>query len=60
LSKLCWLDKSLQRYHLLHAVYADLLQKLGRRDQAVAVLQRAAALASNEKERTLQSQRALA
>jgi RNA polymerase sigma factor (sigma-70 family) len=54
------LDKSLQRYHLLHAVYADLLQKLGRRDQAVAVLQRAAALASNEKERTLQSQRALA
>jgi RNA polymerase sigma factor (sigma-70 family) len=54
------LDKSLQRCHLLHAVYADLLQKLGHRDEAGAVLQRAAALASNEKERTLLSQRALA
>jgi RNA polymerase sigma factor (sigma-70 family) len=54
------LDKTLQRYHLLHAVYADLLQKLGRRDEAGAVLQRAAALASNEKERTLLAQRALA
>jgi predicted RNA polymerase sigma factor len=54
------LDKTLQRYHLLHAVHADLLQKLGRRDEAGAVLQRAATLASNEKERTLLAQRALA
>lgn len=51
-------DKTLQRYHLLHAVHADLLQKLGRRDEARAVLHRAAALADNEKERALLVQRA--
>jgi predicted RNA polymerase sigma factor len=31
-------DKTLQRYHLLHAVHAELLQKLGRRDEARAAL----------------------
>lgn len=51
-------DKNLQRYHLLHAVYADLLQKLGRRDEARAALHRAAALVGNEKERALLAQRA--
>jgi RNA polymerase sigma factor (sigma-70 family) len=51
-------DKTLQRYHLLHAVHADLLQKLGRRDEAQAALHRAAALAGNEKERALLAQRA--
>jgi predicted RNA polymerase sigma factor len=34
-------------------------KKLGRRDEARAALRRAAALASNEKERALLSQRAL-
>jgi predicted RNA polymerase sigma factor len=53
-------DKALQRYHWLPAVQGDLLRKLGREAEAGAVLQRAAALASNEKERTLQAQRALA
>lgn len=53
-------DNTLQRYHLLHAVHADLLQKLGRRDEARAALQRAAALAGNEKERALLAQRSQA
>ncbi|OQW88289.1 MAG: RNA polymerase subunit sigma-24 [Rhodoferax ferrireducens] len=53
-------DKTLQRYHLLHAVHADLLQKLGRQDEARAALHRAAALAGNEKERALLAQRAQA
>lgn len=51
-------DKTMQRYHLLHAVHADLLQKLGHQDQARAVLRQAAALAGNEKERALLAQRA--
>lgn len=53
-------DKTLQSYHLLHAVHADLLQKLGRRDEARTALHRAAALADNEKERALLVQRAQA
>jgi predicted RNA polymerase sigma factor len=51
-------DKAFQRYHLLHAVHGDLLQKLGQRDEARAALRRAAALAGNEKERALLAQRA--
>jgi RNA polymerase sigma factor (sigma-70 family) len=51
-------DKTLQRYHLLHAVHADLLQKLGRPDEARAALRRAAALADNAQERALLTQRA--
>jgi len=52
-------DDAIQRYHLLHAVHGDLLQKLGRRDEARAVLRRAAALAENDKERALLMQRVL-
>lgn len=51
-------DKTLQHYHLLHAVHADLLQKLGRRDEARTALHRAAALANNAQERALLMQRA--
>jgi RNA polymerase sigma factor (sigma-70 family) len=46
-------EPSLQSYHLLPAVRGDLLQKLGRRDEARAELERAAALTKNERERTL-------
>ena len=53
-------DKALQRYHLLHAVHADLLQKLGHKDEARTALYRAAALTGNEKERALLKQRAQA
>lgn len=51
-------DKTLQHYHLLHAVHADLLQKLGRQDEALVALHRAAALANNAQERALLMQRA--
>ena len=51
-------DKAFQRYHLLHAVHGDLLQKLGRRNDARSALHRAEALAGNEKERALLAQRA--
>jgi len=51
-------DQAFGRYHLLHAVHADLLQKLGHGDGARAALRRAAALAGNEKERALLVQRA--
>lgn len=54
------LDKTLQSYHLLHAVHADLLQKLGRQDEARAALHQAAALTHNEQERALLVQRAQA
>jgi len=53
-------DKTLQSYPLLHAVHADLLQKLGRQDEARAALHRAAALARNEQERALLMQQAQA
>jgi RNA polymerase sigma factor (sigma-70 family) len=48
---------ALQRYHLLHAVRADLLQKLGRVSDARDALLRAAALAGNERERALLHER---
>ena len=51
-------DKALQRYHWLHAVQGDLLQKLGRQQEARAALHQAAALAGNEKERALLERRA--
>jgi predicted RNA polymerase sigma factor len=51
-------DKAFQRYHLLHAVHGDLLQKLGHRNDAREALRRAAAIAGNEKERALLVQRA--
>ncbi len=51
-------DQAFQRYHLLHAVHGDLLQKMGLRNEARAALNRAAALAGNDKERALLVQRA--
>ncbi len=44
---------SLARYHLLPSVRGDLLAKLGRRDEARAEFARAAALATNARERSL-------
>jgi RNA polymerase sigma factor (sigma-70 family) len=48
----------LQRYHLMHALRADLLEKLGRADEAREALHRAAALTDNERERALLQARA--
>jgi predicted RNA polymerase sigma factor len=46
-------EPTLQRYHLMHAVRADLLQKLGRLDEAHTAFQQAADLTQNERERDL-------
>jgi len=46
-------DPALQRYHLMHAVRADLLEKLGRVREARQALQHAAELTQNEREREL-------
>jgi RNA polymerase sigma factor (sigma-70 family) len=51
---------TLDRYHLLYSVRGDLLDRLGRRDQAASEFDRAAALTTNGQERTLLSQRAQA
>ena len=53
-------DASLDGYHLLPSVRGDLLQKLGRLDEARAELQRAAALTENTRERQLLIERARA
>ena len=50
----------LERYHLLSAVRADLLSKLGRQDEARLAFERAAALTLNERERALLLERARA
>jgi RNA polymerase sigma-70 factor (ECF subfamily) len=44
-------------YHLLHAAAADLLRRLGRRDQAAAAYRHAIGLATNEAERELLERR---
>src|SRR5690606_1968455 len=44
---------ALRNYHLLPAVRGDLLQKLGRHDEARAEFERAAAMTRNERERAL-------
>jgi len=44
---------ALDKYHLLYAVRADLLAKLGRTDAARADFERAAAMTANERERAL-------
>jgi len=44
---------ALESYHLLHAVRGDLLLRLGRRTEARAEFERAAALTRNRAERTL-------
>jgi RNA polymerase sigma factor (sigma-70 family) len=53
-------EPSLQGYHLLPSVRADLLAKLGRLDEARAELQRAASLTRNARERALLLERAAA
>jgi len=51
-------EPSLEGYHLLPSVRADFLTKLGRREEARAELQRAAALTRNGRERELLLERA--
>ncbi len=46
-------DKALQQYHWLPAVQGDLLDRLGRRQEASAAFLRAAAQAGNERERAV-------
>jgi predicted RNA polymerase sigma factor len=46
-------EPALQRYHLLPGVRGDLLEKLGRLDEARAEFERAAAMTRNERERAL-------
>ena len=51
---------ALEGYHLVPAVRADFLLRLGRRDEARAELERAASLTKNERERLLLLKRATA
>ena len=51
-------ERALERYHLLPAVRGDLLEKLGRRDEARAEFERAAALTGNLREQLLLRKRA--
>ena len=51
-------EPALQRYHLLSSVRGDLLQKLGRRDEARVEFERAAAMTTNTRERALLLDRA--
>jgi predicted RNA polymerase sigma factor len=51
---------ALAGYHLVPAVRADFLSRLGRRDEARAELERAASLAKNDRERALLLKRAAA
>jgi RNA polymerase sigma factor (sigma-70 family) len=53
-------EPALKSYHLLPSVRGDLLQKLGRLDEARAEFERAAALTQNERERKLLRDRAAA
>ncbi|HYU65260.1 MAG TPA: RNA polymerase sigma factor [Jatrophihabitantaceae bacterium] len=53
-------EPALKTYHLLPSVRADLLAKLGRRDEAQREFERAASLTRNERERTLLLDRAAA
>jgi RNA polymerase sigma-70 factor, ECF subfamily len=52
--------RTLDRYHLLSSVRGDLLDRLGRHAEAAADFERAAALATNARERALSEQRARA
>jgi len=51
-------ERALAGYHLLPAVRADLLERLGRREEAFAELTRAAGMTDNEQERLLMLERA--
>lgn len=46
-------EPALQTYHLMPAARGDLLEKLGRREEAGVEFERAAALTKNERERTV-------
>ena len=50
--------RTLDRYHLLPSVRGDLLDRLGRHDEAAAEFDRAAVLATNARERALSEERA--
>jgi RNA polymerase sigma-70 factor (ECF subfamily) len=45
------LERQLGRYHLFHSARADLLRRLGRRDESAAAYERALGLTDNEVER---------
>ncbi len=49
---------TLERYHLLPSVRGDLLDRLGRHEEAAREFDRAAALATNAQERMLSERRA--
>lgn len=51
-------EPALREYHLLPSVYADLLNKLGRRTDARVQFERAASLATNSRDRDLLLRRA--
>ena len=51
-------EPALENYHLLGSVRGDLLQKLGRDEEARAAFEAAAALAGNQRERDLLRRRA--
>jgi predicted RNA polymerase sigma factor len=51
-------ERALESYHLLPAVRADFLTKLGRLDEARVELERAASLTRNTRERELLLERA--
>jgi RNA polymerase sigma factor (sigma-70 family) len=53
-------EPALKSYHLLAAVRGDLLEKLGRHDEARAEFKRAAAMTQNARERSVLSGRAAA
>lgn len=53
-------EPALARYHLLPAARADLLEKLGRLDEAASEFERAAALTANERQRVRLGERATA
>jgi RNA polymerase sigma factor (sigma-70 family) len=52
-------EPALRNYHLLGSVRGDLLQKLGRQEEARAAFEAAAALAGNRREQDLLKRRAL-
>ena len=52
-------EPSLKHYYLLPAVRGDLLAKLGRKEEARAEFERAAAMTQNERERAVMLRRAL-
>jgi predicted RNA polymerase sigma factor len=53
-------EPTMRGYHLLHAVRGDLLEKLGRLDEARAEFERAAEMTRNERERDVLRARAQA